>query len=177
MFERIFLVGYRGVGKTTVGKKLAEELGYSFVDTDHVICELTGQAIKTIVENDGWESFRRQERETLEGLAKKRRCVISTGGGAVLHQRFWAEQDERSRIIWLWAPRDIIMERLLLDNSQEMRPSLLGKGLREELDELLTKREPMYQEISHIKINTGEMVVKSAVAAILAELDVKSKQE
>jgi shikimate kinase len=173
MQERVFLVGFRGVGKTTVGLRLAEKLGYDFVDTDQLICEKTGKSINTIVEENGWEVFRQFEKEALLELSASNRRVVSTGGGAVLHKDIWKLLVQNVRVVWLWADQETLVSRLMADSStDEMRPTLTGKGVREELVEVLAEREPMYKAVSHIKIDTGGMTVDEAIAEIILKLGV-----
>src|SRR6188768_135637 len=77
----IFLIGLPGSGKTTLGKQLAERLGYAFVDTDEEIVKREGRSIPDIFTQDGEDKFRLMEKEVLEELVGKTNTVVSTGGG------------------------------------------------------------------------------------------------
>lgn len=79
--DRVYLIGYMGSGKSTVGKLLAEQLGWNFLDTDEAISELQGKSISTIFEEDGEERFRALEKAFLSFTTELRRQVIATGGG------------------------------------------------------------------------------------------------
>ncbi len=167
----IFLIGYRGVGKTTLGQQLATRLGYGFVDTDQVICEKKGKPVRTIVEDFGWDEFRRCEAAALKELSGKGKHVVATGGGAILHRDIWRKLREEATVIWLTAERDVLFRRLAGDSSTvEMRPSLTGQGVYKEMEEVLSKREPLYAETSHLKIDTGKMSVDEAIEFLLVEL-------
>ncbi len=171
MKDVLILVGYRAVGKTTLGQRLAECLGYEFLDTDHLICHEANKPIQKIVEEGGWELFRRYEKDILVTLSEKKRCVIATGGGAILHRSEWQELRALSTVIWLTATREVLMQRLQNDGSTvTMRPTLTGKGVTEELEEVLTFREPLYEATSHFSIDTGKISIEEGVKKIMTQL-------
>ncbi len=175
MNDVIFLIGYRGVGKTTLGQRLADRLGFTFLDTDQLICERKGKPVRERVKEGGWKEFRRCEEDVLAELSSKAGSVIATGGGAILHRQIWRKLREEAAIIWLTADRDVLCERIAGDSSTNaMRPSLTGKGVCEELEDVLTKREPLYGETSHFKIDTGKMNVEDAIKRIMVELSFPS---
>ena len=87
MDELVTLIGYRGCGKTVVGRQLAQRLGWSFVDTDQAVEEQAGRTIREIFQTDGEMAFRRMEADLLDDALARRRCVVSAGGGAVLARR------------------------------------------------------------------------------------------
>ncbi len=82
--KNIYLIGFMGTGKSTVGKILAEELGADFVDTDKMVEEKTGRTISDIFENSSEDEFRRLETEVLRDITEKDSLVVSTGGGIVV---------------------------------------------------------------------------------------------
>ena len=167
MKEMVFLIGFRGTGKTTVGKLLARKLGYAFVDTDQRICQRKGASVKTIVDREGWEGFRRCEAEVLTECGDALRTVVATGGGAVLHRQFWQEIGNNATIIWLTAGSDVLLRRICRDSStMDNRPSLTGKEVSQEILEVLHEREPMYREFAHFTVDTGRMKVMEAVDSI-----------
>jgi shikimate kinase len=166
----IFLIGYRAVGKTTVGKKLAHRLGYTFVDSDALICELKHGSVDEIVKAEGWEGFRRAEQDVLQALGLRRQSVIATGGGAILHQHLWPGLKEHGLVVWLTAAPDVICERILADRvSQSQRPSLTGKGLCEEVLEVLREREPLYRKNADLIVDTGKLSVEEVVDVIVGQ--------
>ncbi len=164
MGKLVILIGYRGVGKTTLGKKLAKSLRYSFYDTDDELCRQENINISAIVEKEGWQSFREKEKQLLASLVEYDNTVISTGGGAVLHQEVWPELKKCSTIFWLTADHTILIERLTRDSlGSSQRPSLTGAKLSEEVVQLLKEREPLYREIAHYRIDTAAQDIDDAV--------------
>jgi len=160
MKEIVFLIGFRAVGKTTIGKKLAERLGFAFLDTDTLICEKKGATVNAIVQAEGWDGFRRCEQEVLRELETCRRCVIATGGGAVLHQPLWPVLKEHGVVVWLTAEPDIICRRIRADSAGDgQRPSLTGKGVCAEVREIMAVREPLYRETADLVVDTGVLSV------------------
>ena len=171
----IFLIGFRATGKTSVGERLALKLGCAFTDTDQRICLKKGSSIKAIVDCEGWEGFRRCEREVLGELAGAA-GVVATGGGAVLHRDLWQELRKNATIVWLRAESGIVLRRICADSSTaDNRPSLSGKGFAEEISEILKEREPLYREIADCTVDTGRMSIDEAVECIYAKIVTTNK--
>ncbi|MEK6201325.1 MAG: shikimate kinase AroL [Desulfobulbaceae bacterium] len=171
MKEIIFLIGFRAVGKTTVGRSLADRLGYAFLDTDLLICAKKGATVGEIVRAEGWDGFRRCEQEILQGLGDQSRCVIATGGGAVLHQHLWLLLKEHGYVVWLTADSDLLCQRILADStSASQRPSLSEKDLCEEVREILAIREPLYRQTADIIVDTATLTVAEVVERIVEDL-------
>jgi shikimate kinase len=173
MKEIIFLIGFRAVGKTTVGRQLADRLGFSFLDTDILICEKKGATVSDIVQAEGWDGFRRGEQEVLQGLGEQRRCVIATGGGAILHRDLWPLLKEYGPVVWLTADPDILCQRILADSaSGGLRPSLSGIGVCEEVREILALRDPLYRETADIIVDTGKLSVPEVLELIVTAVSI-----
>ncbi len=167
MDDLIFLIGYRGVGKTSVGKRLANLLEYDFLDTDLVVTRKKKAAIRDIVDREGWKEFRRCERAVLDSTKTRRKTVVATGGGAVLHRLVWQELKKCSRIFWLTADEEVIIDRICSDTaSSSQRPSLTGAGIAEELREVLKERIPLYEKIAHVQVDSGRFTIEETVAQI-----------
>ena len=151
--QRIFLVGPRGCGKTTIGLMLATKLGARFWDTDLVLQDLLGRSIADFVASEGWERFREEEHKALCLVLEKAdvQCphVVSTGGGIVLGEANRKLLQKEGFCIYLKAPVAILAERLAKSPNAAQRPSLTGRGLIEELEEVLAARESLYQEACH----------------------------
>ena len=164
MANLVFLIGYRGVGKTTLGKRLANSLGYRFYDTDKELCRQEDNDIASIVKLEGWEGFRKKEKNLLLSISESENMVVSTGGGAVLHQDEWRVLAKQSTIFWLTADQAVIIERLKNDpvgNAQ--RPLLMGSDLVDEVLKLLKEREPLYLKTAHYQIDTARQNIEEAV--------------
>ncbi len=152
----IFLIGYRCVGKTTVGKSTARMMGRSFVDSDMLIVQESGQSIQKIVDTEGWNVFRSMERSMLKKICKKDHQVVATGGGMVLNTDNVEEMKKSGTIVWLRATTLTILERILQDeNTGNLRPALTDKGLKEEIEETLLERNSYYENASDFFMNTN----------------------
>ncbi len=153
--KRIILIGFRGAGKTTVGQGLAQRLGWPFWDLDELIEKKEGCNIKEMVEQKGWDYFRKKEREYLEELGKLEGVVIALGGGAVIHQEAMDRLKEDSLIIYLKTPPEVLAKRIQGDKkSVSQRPSLTHLPLLEEVKKLLQERSPLYEKFAHLVVNS-----------------------
>src|SRR5690242_3761047 len=108
----IFLVGFMGAGKTTVGRALARELQYEFFDLDELIAERAGKSVQTIFAELGEPEFRRLEREAIKGCCGMVRTVIALGGGAFVSDLNRTLLREIGRTVWLDCPLEVCLERL-----------------------------------------------------------------
>ena len=149
----VFLIGMMGAGKTTVGLLLAEQLGYSFVDTDVVIEKVAGKTINEIFAEDGEEDFREIEARVLSELAAHTRLTIATGGGIVTRRFNWSYLHQ-GLIVWLDAPVDVLVNRLQNDTA---RPLLQKANPAQALQKLLDQRRSLYAEADlRIPLNASD---------------------
>jgi len=156
----VFLIGYRCVGKTTVGKSIARMTGRSFIDSDKLIVQESEKSIQKIVDTEGWDAFRAMERSMLKKICKKDRQVVATGGGVVLNTDNVKEMKRSGVIVWLRATAPTILERILQDeNRGNLRPALTDKGLKDEIEETLLERRPFYENAGHFFVNTDRIGV------------------
>ena len=116
--KRVYLTGYMGAGKSTVGKLLAKTLGYSFIDTDHHIVETVGKSIPDIFAQNGEPFFRETELNTLRTLSQQQYAVISTGGGTLTRDEAWEIVQPSGCSIYLAAPVEILFERVIKKNKE-----------------------------------------------------------
>jgi len=162
----IVLIGYRGTGKSTVGKNLAERLGRELVSTDAEIIRRARLPVPDIVQRFGWDHFRDLESEVCRDLAGKDRLIIDTGGGAILRQQNVDCLKKNGVLIWLTAAVPTIAERI---GGDTQRPSLTGaKSFTEEVEEVLRERQPKYKSAANHIIETDGRSVAEVVEAILA---------
>jgi shikimate dehydrogenase len=160
--KRIVLCGFRGTGKTDVGRIVANQLGLPFIDTDLLIEEKTGRSIPDIFHEDGEERFRAVEREAIAGLPAAG-TVISTGGGVVTDPANMEHLRKDSTVFVLHADIETIEERL----SRKPRPPLTGLPLREEIAQLLERRRVHYQAAADFCIDTTETTPQAAASQVI----------
>lgn len=165
--RNIFLVGLMGAGKSSVGRQLARQLGYDFIDSDHVIEQRTGASIPLIFDIEGEEGFRQREEQAIDELTRLNPVVLATGGGAVLRETNRRHLHERGTVIYLAATVEQLFERTRRDRN---RPLLQTGDPRGRLAQLLEVRDPLYRGIAHLVIETDRHSVRHVVDAILAEL-------
>ncbi|MBW4428714.1 MAG: shikimate kinase [Nostoc desertorum CM1-VF14] len=149
----LYLIGMMGVGKTTVGRLLAKELGYGFVDTDNVIAQATGKSINQLFAQVGEAGFRQIESDVLSQVCAFTKLTISTGGGIVLRRENWGYL-HHGLIVWLDAPVELIYSRLAEDTT---RPLLQDADLKGKLRSLLEQRTPLYSQADlHITVQEAD---------------------
>lgn len=165
--NNIFVVGLMGAGKTTIGRILARKLGKRFIDSDHEIEARTGASIPWIFEIEGEQSFRRREADVIRDLTAQQGIVMATGGGAVLDEQSRAYLKARGTVIYLRANVGSLLARTAQDKN---RPLLHTADPRRRLEELAVQREPYYQEVADMIIDTGRPNVQSMVQSILTQL-------
>lgn len=156
MAERpVFLIGYRGVGKSTVGERLAARLGWRALDADVELERRAGRSIADIFAAEGEPHFRDLEAALLAELAATTDTVVSLGGGAVLR-----EENRRAlaagRVVWLTAPAEVLAERLAADpTTAARRPNLTAQGGLAEIRTLLAAREPLYRACAEFTLDAA----------------------
>ena len=162
----LYLIGMMGTGKTTVGQRLAKELGYRFFDTDVLIERVAQKSINELFAENGEAFFRDLESQVLGEVSACTRSVIATGGGAVLRPVNWGYL-RHGLIIWLDAPISLLVERLAEDNT---RPLLKMDNLSLKLETLLAERKSLYQEadlqIAIAKNENPEQIVSKILEQI-----------
>ncbi|WP_156678901.1 shikimate kinase [Sphingomonas profundi] len=162
----IVLVGLMGVGKSTVGKRLAARLHLPFVDADHEIEQAAGLTISEIFERFGEAEFRDGERRVIARLIDGRAKVIATGGGAFMQEETRALILERATAIWLDADLDVLAERV---GRRDGRPLLKDRDPRIVLGELAAVRNPVYA-LAPIHVRSQPLPHEAAVESILKAL-------
>ena len=158
----IALVGMMGVGKSTVGRKLAETLSAGFVDSDEEIEKAAGLTVQEIFERLGEPEFRRGERRVIERLVNGPPIVLATGGGAYIDPDTRALLKEKATTIWLRADLDVIWKRV---SRRDTRPLLKRDNPKQVLADLAAARAPVYAE-ADIVVESGEAPASEAVKKI-----------
>lgn len=165
----IVLIGYRGTGKSTVGKALAAKLGRAVVSTDQEIIRRAGRTIPEIVAGHGWEYFRDLESDVCKELAGQNNLVIDTGGGAILRKQNVEVLKQNGLLFWLTASVETIASRI---GGDTQRPSLTGtKSFVQEIEDVLSERTPSYQAAADHTLCTDARSVNQLVESILRLLD------
>jgi shikimate kinase len=169
----ILLIGYRGSGKTTLGRALAGELSCPFVDLDEQIVQRAGMSIKEIFQKHGEAGFRQWETGLLAEVLLLKDHVISLGGGAVLaEENRNAITKSRHLVIYLKATAEELHRRITADPTTAVqRPGLthLG-GSVEEVRELLAKREPIYQQMKTIELDVNSAPINELAKQLRMQL-------
>jgi shikimate kinase len=164
----IVLIGYRGTGKSTVGRLLATRLGREFVSTDAEIVKRAQRTIPQIVAQDGWEYFRDLESDICREFANRDQLVIDTGGGAILRAQNVEALKKNGTLFWLEASAGTITKRIGGDNQ---RPSLTGtKSFVDEIQDVLRERTPKYQAAANHLITTDDRSIDQLVETLLTRI-------
>ncbi len=167
--SHIILIGYRGTGKTSIGRKLAERMGLPFYDTDQLLIDHIGKTIKDWVEEKGWASFRKEEREIIQELPSRTPGIIAMGGGAVMTPEIRETIQPLGPIIWLTADLKTILKRMESDpQNQDNRPALSDKDLENEVKDLLAQRSPVYRQLSDFFVDTEGKTVEGVTEEIMS---------
>jgi len=169
--RHLYLTGYRGSGKTTVGRMLAESLGRKCVDLDDEIESAAGATIREIFANDGEAGFRDLESAALQRCAAEKPAVISLGGGAILRSSNRDQINQTGICVWLQIDADTVLQRLAADASTaDRRPSLTGLPPRGEVQSLLAQRRPLYHQASNFDVDVVDRSIEDVTAEILETL-------
>ena len=171
----IFLTGFSGSGKSTIGPLLANSLGYEFVDLDQVIEKRAGKAITRIFAENGEEQFRELELQALQGVLERSDLVISLGGGVLENDRSYELIKEAGTLVYLRSSTKTLARRLC---NKTDRPLLKGENnrklSREEIEEkisaILKKREPRYESAS-LTVQTDVKRIGSTVEELTRKIE------
>jgi shikimate kinase len=169
--KSIFLIGYRGTGKSTVARHLAQRLGYDSIDADEAIERRAGKTIAAIFAEDGEAFFRDLESQLVTELTDLRRTVVALGGGAVLRDVNRSAICAAGPVVWLTAPVEVIVGRLAADTTTaDRRPNLTRIGGREEVEALLAERTPIYRQCATLVVNTDGKTCAQVADEIAARI-------
>ena len=150
----LLLIGYRGCGKTTVAKLLAERLSWQWFDADAEIERLAGVTIREIFSASGEAGFRELEAAVVADLCRRVSAVIALGGGAVLRESNRQAMQAGGHVVWLRAKAEILQARIESDPlTAQRRPNLTSLGGAAEIHQLLAARTPLYESCANLTLN------------------------
>lgn len=173
--DNVFLVGPMGVGKTTIGKVLAEIMGLNFYDSDREIEASTGADIPWIFDVEGEDGFRLRETRMIDQLTRRKNIVLATGGGAVLAEKNRKWLAKRGIVIYLRASIRQQVERTSRDKN---RPLLQTADPEKKIQELMKIRDPLYREVADIIVDTNRRNPRSVSLDISKRIaDLRAGQE
>ena len=167
--QHLFLIGYRGSGKSTVGRGLSDALQRALIDTDKQIEASAGREIKLIFEQDGEAGFRDLEEATVkEASESETAAIVSLGGGAILREANRELIRRHGKCVWLRGSADSLFARISGDpSSLTSRPDLSDRGGFEEVVEMLKTREPFYADLADLAVDTDEKAPDELVSEIV----------
>lgn len=161
--DNIFLVGPMGVGKSTIGKKLAKKLGKKFVDSDREVEKRTGAAIRLIFDLEGEQGFRERESKLVDELTQDNGIVLATGGGVVLSAANRDLLTSRGTVVYLLASPELLVKRTSHDHN---RPLLDTTDRLGKIRTLLNERQSLYEEIADLSLTVDKMAIKEIIEKI-----------
>lgn len=164
----LVLVGMMGSGKTTMGRALAKHLGKVFVDSDEEIIKRTGVTVPHIFDIEGEAGFRLRETAAIRDLVSRENMVLATGGGAVLAEENRAVLQRNGIVIYLKASVHDLWQRTRHDRN---RPLLQTSDPHARLTELFQQRDPLYQQVSDIVVQSGKQSVHMLMLHLVDEIE------
>lgn len=165
---KLYLIGPMGAGKTTIGRVLAQQLGLTFLDSDHEIEARTGVSIPTIFEYEGENGFREREEKVIDELTLRDGLILATGGGVVKNPANRQHLSSRGLVIYLQVS---IEEQLARTARDKNRPLLQTENPKATLEKLARERAPLYAEIADYSFDTDNKTAKQVVKEILAVIE------
>lgn len=168
----VVLIGYRGTGKSTVGRLVASQLGMPFIDADEELERRAGRTIREIFADGGEPAFRDLEAAVLADLLQGDKQVLALGGGAVLRP------ENRALIlrptncaVWLHADAQTLEQRISSDTTtSQRRPNLTSGGGLTEIEQLLAVREPLYRQCAQFTVSTEGQSPEQIAAQVVSLL-------
>jgi shikimate kinase len=172
--KHLYLTGYRGSGKSSVGRLLARQLGRRWIDSDDLIESQAGTSIRELFAASGETAFRDLEEAAIADIADRPPAVVSLGGGAILRQANRRRIAESGVCIWLCVDAPTVMRRLAHDQTTTARrPALTDLPQRQEIEKLLADRRPLYEQVAQYRVETSgqrlEQIVRRIVNQIAAD--------
>ena len=167
--RNIFLVGPMGAGKSTIGRELAEKLHLEFFDSDQEIERRTGADISWVFDLEGEEGFRKREEAVIDDLSEKQGIVLATGGGSVISAHVRNRLSARGIVVYLETTIDKQVARTQRDRRRPLLQT--DEEPRSVLEKLAVERNPLYEEIADVIIQTDDQSAKVVANKIVEKLD------
>ena len=163
--NHIYLIGFMGTGKSTVGRALAQSMNREFTDSDELIVSRDGRSIPTIFTEEGEEYFRKLERRVMADIAAgDEPCVVSCGGGVVLSEENRLTMKNSGTVVWLTASPEEILRRVKADDN---RPLLAGKKTLADIENMIDHRRSFYEAAGDLVIDTDNRSVDEIIERIM----------
>ena len=154
--HNVILIGFMGTGKTSIGRRVAQSLGFEFVDTDVLIVESEGKPIKDIFSDEGEDYFRDLETQMIQDCGDRWNQVLATGGGIVLREENQQLLADCGYVIWLKASAEAILERV---SRNRERPLMQTTDPLQTIKDLLQEREKLYASTADFTIDTNGLTL------------------
>lgn len=169
--SNIILIGFRGVGKSTIAEKLALRLGKRAVSLDEVMKDELGN-LQDFIKANGWEAFRDAESRLVAGLDSAD-SVVDSGGGVIEREENIRFLREKGTVVWLKVSKDVVYERLKGSNTRLSLKSKTGTtgSYLDEIEEVMSRRNPLYKRAAHITVDTDSLTIDQIVEEIAARID------
>jgi shikimate kinase len=167
--RNIFLVGPMGAGKSTIGRELADKLHLEFFDSDQEIERRTGADIAWVFDLEGEEGFRVREESVIEDLSEKQGIVLATGGGSVISAQVRNRLSARGIVVYLETTIDKQVARTQRDRRRPLLQT--DEEPRTVLENLAVERNPLYEEIADVIVQTDDQSAKVVASKIVERLD------
>ena len=170
----LVLIGYRGTGKSTVARLIAERLEWPWFDADAEIESRAGKSIAQIFADDGEGAFRDWESRVVADLAARENTVLALGGGAIVRPENRAAILRQGRVVWLTASPETLWRRIEQDQATaERRPNLTAAGGITEIIATLEARRDVYRQCAHHEVDTQGRTPEEVADAILDEMKLR----
>ena len=167
--KRVVLIGFRGVGKSTLAKTLAARLSVPLISTDAQIEAVTGMPISQFVAANGWPKFREIEQSVIAGLPENEPAVIDCGGGVIENPENMRHLDKHSLIVWVDCEMRLIYQRLSATGD---RPLLNEADLQKDIESNYNRRLPLYRQYAQLKVDTTETAPELLAETIIRQLNI-----
>ena len=167
--RNIFLVGPMGAGKSTIGRELADKLHLDFYDSDQEIERRTGADIAWVFDLEGEEGFRRREETVIEDLSEMQGIVLATGGGSVISDQVRNHLSARGVVVYLETTIDKQVARTQRDRRRPLLQT--SEAPRTVLENLAVERNPLYEEIADVIVQTDDQSAKVVANKIVERLN------